>query len=104
MTWGQWMVPELTISAAAQLEQNKRAMRQSITETPESVADVMCAVLEQNANYASILKKATLHIAELEMREVLASYEEHPVTPDEVPWYLSLVLRIAGYRIAVLDD
>lgn len=97
------MVPELSISAAAHLEQNKRVIRQTISESPESVADVMCKVLEQNANYASILKKATLHIAELETREVLSSYGSRPAPPDKLPWYLKYALQIAGYSIEVPD-
>lgn len=102
MSFGSWMVPELSIAAAAQLEQNKRAIRQNITEAPESVADVLCAVLEQNANYSSILRKATLRIAELEVREALDGYGELPLAPADTPWYLRLALWVAGYRLTDL--
>ena len=75
MAWGEWMVPELSLSAAATLEFNKRLLLDQVKRRPDEVAATAGAILEHNAMLQSILSKATKRIAELELELVLAPDE-----------------------------
>ena len=75
MSWGDWMVPELSIAAAVQLEHGKRVLREHARSHPNRVAELACSTLEQTFLQQSIMRKATARIAELEMIMLL--------TPDD---------------------
>lgn len=101
----EWMVPELTESAAVQLEHNKRVLRAHAHSEPERISQLACSVMEQAALQQSIIRKATAHIAELELVMLLAP----PMDADpgkqishgwrrDLPWYLKALLRLHGFR------
>jgi hypothetical protein len=72
MTFSEWMVPELSVSASLELENSKRVLKKHADDHPEKVADLACAVMQQNYLQQSILRKATKRIAELEMTTLLS--------------------------------
>ena len=109
MSWGDWMVPELSIAAAVQLEHGKRVLRENATKHPDQVANLACSTLEQTFLQQSIMRKATAHIAELELLMLLSEDQTKPdaahgpavVQSDRpVPWLLRQVLRLYGFRLA----
>jgi len=102
MSWGEWMVPELSIAAAVQLEHGKRVLRENATTHPERVADLACSTLEQTFLQQSIMRKAVAHIAELELLMLLSTdqpKQDLVPAPAEVPWLLRQVLRLYGFRL-----
>ena len=71
MAWGEWMVPELSLAAEAQLASAKHTLLQEVHQHPEQVAELAWASMQQAAMLQSIMRKATARIAELELAEVL---------------------------------
>ncbi len=67
MSLSEWMVPELSDSAALHLEHRKRVLRSEVKHSPESVADVACSLLQYTTMMEAIMRKATARIAELEL-------------------------------------
>jgi hypothetical protein len=72
MAWGEWMIPELSISASVDLEHKKRLLLAEVKKRPDEVAQAAAAILQHNAMLQSILRKATTHIAELELKSLLS--------------------------------
>lgn len=111
MSWGEWMVPELSIAAAVQLEHGKRVLRENATAHPQQVANLACSTLEQTFLQQSIMRKATARIAELEMIMLLSPDDPKPTAFAQVrvaedgsvvlPWLLRWVLRLYGYHLEV---
>ena len=112
MSWGEWMVPELSIAAAVQLEHGKRVLRENATKHPDQVANIACSTLEQTFLQQSIMRKATAHIAELELVMLLSEDRAKPdaapapasvrIEADgsvRLPWLLRWVLRLYGLRL-----
>ena len=66
-----WLVPELTLSAQAQLEAGKRIVLHESKQSPDAIAKLCVSLLEQNALLMAITRQATARIAELELKEVL---------------------------------
>lgn len=104
MTFSDWMVPELSISAAVELENSKRIIRTHAQQQPEKVVDLACSAMEQAFLYQSIMRKATQRIAELEMTMLLSP----PAAPADqsdrtcvgcvcafaqLPWLVRLLIR-----------
>lgn len=104
MTWGEWMVPELSLSAAVELEHSKRTVIAHCANEPDKIADLCCSLLEQNAMLHGITRKAAKRISELELSEILNEADEAPVAmrgPNKpLPWALRLALRFHGYKLA----
>lgn len=102
MAWGEWMVPELTPSAAFELETQKRQLRTHAAEHPVQVTELAMKLLEQSFMLQSVLKKATHHIAELELQQIL-SEDDEPIemrsSRQSVPRVLRLLLWLYGYRL-----
>lgn len=102
------MVPELTPSAAFELESQKRILRKAAPDHPAEVTEAAMKLLEQAFMLQSVLKKATHYIAELELREVLAEDELPPLELHskrrKLPPLLMLVLRLYGYRLGPAPD
>ena len=112
MSWGEWMVPELSIAAAVQLEHGKRVLRDNATKHPDQIANIACSTLEQTFLQQSIMRKATAHIAELELLMLLSEDHAMPdVAPAQprvrvaadgsvkMPLLLRMVLRLYGLRL-----
>jgi len=72
MAWGDWMIPELSTSAELDLERKKRLLLSEVRNRPDEVAQAAVAILQHNAMLQSIVRKATMHIAELEIKSVLS--------------------------------
>ncbi|MEN9861462.1 MAG: hypothetical protein RLZZ515_1944, partial [Cyanobacteriota bacterium] len=98
--------------AAVQLEHGKRVLRENATKHPERVADLACSTLEQTFLQQSIMRKATAHIAELELvMQLSADQATRDVSPApaamrvesegaiRVPWLVRLVLRLYGFHL-----
>ena len=71
MSLSEWMVPEISDSAALHLEHRKRVLRSEVKHSPESVADVACSLLQYTTMMEAIMRKATARIAELELKILL---------------------------------
>lgn len=105
MAWGDWMVPTLTPSASFQLETQKRTLRSNAADHPDEVTNLAISLLESNAMLQSVVRKATNHIAELELKEILADDEPPPPIPLSSQWLrvprlLRIALKFYGYDLA----
>lgn len=78
MPLANWMIPELTLSAEAQLEHQKRVLAAHGATNIESTIQLAISLLEQDARHRSIICKATAHIAELELFILLHANERRP--------------------------
>lgn len=108
MSLADWMIPELSVGAALELENSKRVLRKHAESSPDQVAAIACSVMEQWALQQSILRNATRHIAELEMTQFLAETSLPPghyyVSPTPVSWLPRLLLRWCGLaQVEVVD-
>lgn len=100
MTFAEWMVPQLSVSAALELENSKRTIRSHAKSHPDQIIDLACSAMEQAFLHQAIVRQATKHIAELEMTLLLASpAASEPAPPGPAPWHLRLLLRLYGYRV-----
>lgn len=73
MTWGEWLVPKLSLSAEVQLRSNLAAIEQEGPDKVEQLVRIACALTQQNALQAAIIRQAIGHIAQLEMNDMLES-------------------------------
>lgn len=69
MTWAKWLVPTVTLNDELRIETQVRSLR--ACKDLQQVIDLSVMMLRQNYSYVEIIKNATRHIAELEMREIL---------------------------------
>lgn len=113
MALAEWFIPELTDSAAFEVEKGKRILRGNVGDDPNRVAEVACSLLEQSALQSSILRKAVHHVAELEAIIALSltppsAADPAPAPPQvrvaaqtaaSLPWPLRLMLRLYGYSL-----
>lgn len=111
MAPAEWFVPELSVTAAFDLEKAKRILRANATSEPERVAELACQVFEQNVMQQSILKKAVMHVAELEQTIVLAAATlgdvQAPAPPrvqgregqQQIPWPVRFVLWLYRFDL-----
>lgn len=102
MTFSDWMVPNLSVSAELELENSKRVLRNHAESHPERVADLACSVVQHSYMQQSILRNATKRIAELEMT-ILFSAPQSPegtlfVTSAPKSLWVRWVLRLFGLR------
>lgn len=72
MSWGQWMVPTLTVEQLLSLEKGIRALRNEGPTNSEQVVNLAADLWRQHLMQQSIISKATRHITELEARLALA--------------------------------
>lgn len=47
MSFGDWMVPELSVNAELQLEYSKRLIRANVRQKPEEIAELTCSLTQQ---------------------------------------------------------
>lgn len=72
MSWGQWMVVEMTLEEQLEIEKSVRcAMNSADTQ---SIAKLCGSLIRQNAHQARLLKQATAHIAEIERQQLFADH------------------------------
>ena len=74
MAWGQWMVVEFSVEEELRIETQARTVLQS--EDSMEVAKLCSALVKQNAYLSQLLRQATAHIAELELKAALNELEE----------------------------
>jgi hypothetical protein len=72
MSWGNWMVPELSVEQLLSLEKGVRALRNEGPANKEKVVDLAADLWRQHLLQQSIISKATRHITELEARLAVA--------------------------------
>jgi hypothetical protein len=74
MAWGQWMVVEFSVEEELRIETQARTVLQS--EDNMEVAKLCSALVKQNAYLSQLLRQATAHITELELKAALNELEE----------------------------
>ena len=90
MSWGAWMVAELSATEDLRLRQQELELHSAAEECPEAVASLAGQLLRQSMMYESILKKATRHIAALEAKQALQDYEMEKAKAQQRPkWWIS---------------
>lgn len=79
MPLAEWMIPQMSLSAEAQLQNDLKALR---THGPTNIKDTVelaCSLLQQNATHRTLLRQAVGRVAELEM---ILFLQEHPRRPS----------------------
>jgi hypothetical protein len=89
MALADWMIPTLSLSAEAQLIHNKRTLEVHGPADMERTIRLTCSLLEQNALQESIIRKATGHIAELELYILLNCNKRRPSLLERLRKFLS---------------
>jgi len=74
MTWGDWMVVNLTMEEELRIEQQARSILASSDES--QVRDLCAALSKQNAFQQKLIKQAVRHISELELKAELSELED----------------------------
>ena len=77
----QWLVPQLSLSAEAQLLQNVHELQKHGPDNPRATVELACSLLQQNAIQQAIIRQATHRIAELEQAQFLIE------SSDCLPWW-----------------
>lgn len=77
MAFANWCVPNLSLSAQANLRHAIHAVRNEGPHDVSKLIDLTVSLLEQNANYKAMLRQALAHVIELEAKEAIRS----PLTP-----------------------
>ena len=83
----EWMVPQLSLSAEAQLLQNVHDVQKHGAKNPHATVELACSLLQQNAIQQALIRQATHRIAELERTQFLAERSSHH------PWWRRLLLH-----------
>ena len=74
MTWGDWMVVNLTMEEELRIEQQARSILAASDE--DQVRDLCAALSKQNAFQQKLIKQAVRHITELELKAELSELED----------------------------
>jgi len=105
MSFDNWLVPELSLSAEAEVEAGVRAIMNNAKSEPENVAALACSTLRLAAHRQSIIQKAIDNTAELELRLMLAQQHIEAmeaangvVGPVKIPRLLRLIMQLFGFR------
>ena len=69
MAWAKWLIPTVTLNDELRIETQVRSLR--ACKDLQQIIDLSVMMLRQNHSYSEIIKNATRHIAELELREML---------------------------------
>ena len=70
MSWGEWMVVNMSMEEQLSLETQARAALHH--HDPAAVGRLCSALIKQNAMQAQLIRQATGHIAKLEMEQFLS--------------------------------
>ena len=76
MTWANWLIPTVTLNDELRIETQVRALRGC--KDLQQITELAAMLVRQNHSYSEIIKNATRHIAELELREMLVEPERNP--------------------------
>lgn len=68
MSWGQWMIVEMTLEEKLEIEKSVRCAMAS--HDAQSIAKLCGSLIRQNAYQSKLLKQATNHIAKIEMSTI----------------------------------
>jgi hypothetical protein len=69
MSWGRWMIVELSVEDQLRIEGQARAALAH--DDLSQVAHLCAALIRQNAYQSKLIQQATGHIAKLEMEQFL---------------------------------
>lgn len=72
MSWGQWMIVELSLEEQLEIEKSVRCATSSADT--QSIAKLCGSLIRQNAHQARLLKQATAHIAAIERQQLFADH------------------------------
>jgi hypothetical protein len=78
MSWGEWLVPKLSLSAEAQLRSNIAAIEREGPQKVEQLVKIASSLTQQNALQAAIIRQAIGHVSELELQVELGSSRKRP--------------------------
>ena len=84
MSWGEWMVVNMSMEEQLSLETQARAALHH--HDPAAVGRLCAALIKQNAMQAQLIRQAAGHIARLEMEQFLSESQSSvapPRTADE---------------------
>lgn len=98
MSWGEWMVVNMTIEEQLALEKQARAAL--IHHDADAVGRLCSALIKQNAMQAQLIKQATGRIAELEMKEFLTQQQDAAPSSDATS--AAPLMRVAGFVRGIL--
>lgn len=84
MALAEWMIPQLSLSAEAQLKFQLETLKAHGPTNIEDTVQLTCSLLQQNAINSALLRQAVGRIAELEMTLML---QERP-RPSLRRWLL----------------
>jgi len=76
MTWANWLIPTVTLNDELRIETQVRALRGC--KDLQQITELAVMMVRQNYSYSEIIKNATRHIAELELREMLMESKRNP--------------------------
>ncbi len=76
MAWAKWLIPTVTLNDELRIETQVRSLR--ACKDLQQIIDLSVMMLRQNHSYSEIIKNATRHIAELELREMLVESKRNP--------------------------
>lgn len=76
MTWANWLIPTVTLNDELRIETQVRALWEC--KDLQQIAELAVMLVRQNYSYSEIIKNATRHIAELELREMLVESKRNP--------------------------
>lgn len=83
-----WLVPELTLSAEAQLTQNLHDVQKHGVDNPHATVQLACSLLQQNAIQQALIRQAVHRIAELEQLTGLNGVRESR------SWWRQLIVEL----------
>jgi len=93
MGWADWMVPEFSAEEDFRLRALELELRQAIHHRPSEVTALCLGLAKQNAMQASIIRRATDRIAELELILAIATTKP-PRWPIRLRRWLSRPWRL----------
>ena len=79
MSWGEWMVVNMSMEEQLSLETQARAALHH--HDPAAVGRLCSALIKQNAMQAQLIRQAAGHIAKLEMEQFLSESQSSVAPP-----------------------
>lgn len=72
MPLADWMIPDMSLSAQAQLQNDIKVLRAHGAQNINDTVELTCSLMQQNALHRTLLRQAVGRVAELEMIMFLA--------------------------------
>jgi hypothetical protein len=73
MTWGEWLVPKLSLAAEAHMRSCICAIERDGPENIDQLVRIASSLIQQNAYQAAIIRQAIGHISEIEIEQELSN-------------------------------